>query len=209
MILDWFNGIFRMCGTFRQTFVLLKPVVMSYNHIINALQQCVFYIKAATSCRIRRATSHLPVITFWQCFDHKNLASKLCVSFEKQRNGGREFNHCCKLLDKGCADLRKILACDKRAEEEWRGIFDEVDTVILIIVKGKLRVAGVKLRLAGKRHRGILLSVQSSECLEFRVFIDYVTNCENLPSQESIVHQTYDLKKCECFKFKAITNGTQ
>ena len=182
---------------------------MSYNHIINALQQCVFYIKAATSCRIRRATSHLPVITFWQCFDHKNLASKLCVSFEKQRNGGREFNHCCKLLDKGCADLRKILACDKRAEEEWRGIFDEVDTVILIIVKGKLRVAGVKLRLAGKRHRGILLSVQSSECLEFRVFIDYVTNCENLPSQESIVHQTYDLKKCECFKFKAITNGTQ
>ena len=79
----------------------------------------------------------------------------------------------------------------------------------LIIVKGKLRVAGVKLRLAGKRHRGILLSVQSSEFLEFRVFIDYVTNCENLPSQESIVHQTYDPKKCECFKFNAITNGTQ
>ena len=97
----------------------------------------------------------------------------------------------------------------KGAEEERRGILDEVDTVILIIVKGKLRVAGVKLRLAGKRHRGILLSVQSSECLEFRVFIDYVTNCENLPSQESIVHQIYDLKKCECFKFKAITNGTQ
>ena len=88
----------------------------------------------------------------------------------------------------------------RKEEESWTK---------LIIVKGKLRVAGVKLRLAGKRHRGILLSVQSSECLEFRVFIDYVTNCENLPSQESIVHQTYDLKKCECFKFKAITNGTQ
>ena len=76
--------------------------------------------------------------------------------------------------------------------------------MILIIVKGKLRVAGVKLRLAGKRHRGILLSVQSSECLEFRVFIDYVTNCENLPSQESIVHQTYDLKNVNALSLRRL-----
>ena len=70
--------------------------------------------------------------------------------------------------------------------------------MILIIVKGNLGVAGVKLRLAWKRHReGFALSS------EFRVFIVYIL-CEKLPSQESMVHQTYNLKNVNALSLRLL-----